>query len=68
MTRTRTPRGMAELAGFQLSSPDTVFGETITPSLFGEDDAPTRGDEEQADTVNRYTAADFPSPALAAQV
>lgn len=34
----RTPRGMAELSGFRLSSPDTVFGPDITPSLFSDDD------------------------------
>lgn len=29
---------MAELAGFRLSSPDTVYGADITPSLFSEDE------------------------------
>ena len=37
MKRARTPRGMAELSGFRLSSPDTVFGAATTPSLFGDD-------------------------------
>lgn len=37
MSRPRTPRGMAELSGFRLSSPDSVFGDAITPSLFADD-------------------------------
>lgn len=37
MKRQQTPRGMAELTDFRLRSPDTVFGEDITPSLFSEE-------------------------------
>lgn len=29
---------MAELTTFRLTSPDTVYGEDVTPSLFGADD------------------------------
>jgi hypothetical protein len=53
---------MAELTTFRLTSPDTVYGEDVTPSLFGADDVADAAAVNVSGSVVVQVPDDDPEP------